>query len=382
MDRAARENRDLTPDEREQRDRAFADVTTIKADIDKLTTFDNLRVAQDAFGSGEARIERSAGSITPPSLRQLFKAARDQGFASWDFQSTSPSYDVRALQSAGGSAVQTSFADFVSVYARTATPMLRPDTVTFLNRDDGSPLVLPRVTADPSSSGTVTAEAAGITELDSTVSSLQLNPYKFAITNLYSAELAEDSAISLEQIIGESTARELSLQIGAALTTGDGSAKPQGFVPVATNGGTASGTGTTYGTYFGPTDLVDLFYGSAAPNRARGSWQANGTTLAQIRNARATNGEFLWQPSQAAGQPETLLGRPIYENPGMANGSAARAVAFGNFGAYIVAAVPLRVEASIHYKYSTDQIALRSIWRVDGDLPDVTAIRVLINAAV
>ena len=84
-----------------------------------------------------------------------------------------------------------------------------------------------------------------------------------------------------------------------------------------------------------------------------------------------------------AGQPETLLGRPIYENPAMANGSAAKAVAFGDFSRYIVHRVtPTRVEASIHSSWTTDEIQLRVIERVDGDLVNGDAIAYLVGAAV
>jgi len=271
----------------------------------------------------------------------------------------------------------------VTVYERTFTPMLNPSVATILNRTDGSPLVLPRVTADPAHGGTITAEAGGVNELDATVSQVTLNPYKYAITNLWSAELSQDNTIGLENLIAFTTGRELAIDIGAALTTGDGSGNPNGFITAATNGGTATGTGTTYGTYFGHTDLVSLFYGLQAPYRANASWQANSTSLAQIRNARDTAGNFLWQPAPSAGAPETLLGRPIYENPAMASGSAAKSVAVGDFSRYVVArVVPIRVESSIHYKFNTDQLALRTIERVDGDLPDAIAIRFLVGAAV
>ena len=389
MDAAASENRDLTPDELTTRDNAFSAVSTLKSEIEKVQNFETLRAAGDAFREVAVPvIERATGKA--PSDGDLFRAMLKNG-GGIDINVSQrilhsreyPTVELRALQSAGGSAVETSFADFVTVYERTFTPMLDPNVVTILSRSDGSPLVLPRLTADPAHGGTLTAEAGGINELDPTISSIQLNPYKYAVTNLWSAELAQDNTIGLEQLIAESTGRELAIDIGTELTTADGSAKPQGFVPAATVAGTATGTGATYGTYFGPTDLVTLFYSLAAPYRQVGAWQANSTSLAQIRNARSTAGEHIWQPSLVAGAPETLLGRPIYENPAMANGSAAKAVAFGDFKRYIVArVVPIRVESSIHYKFSTDQIALRTIERVDGDLPDAIAIKVLVNAAV
>lgn len=390
MDLAASENRTLTPEETEQRDRAFDDVTSIKVEIDKAKNFDELRKAGDAFREvATPVVERATGKT--PSDGDLLRSILKAGIGGYDSRVSArvltsredPQISLRALQSAGGSAVETSFADFVTVYERTFTPMLNPSVVTILNRTDGSPLVLPRLTADPNHGGTVTAEAAGVNELDATISSVTLSPYKYGVTNLWSAELAQDNTIGLEDLIARSTGRELAIDIGAHLTTGSGSSQPTGFITGATNGGTATGTSATFGTYFGHTDLVSLFYSLAAPYRAVGSWQANATTLTQIRNSRDANGNFLWQPSPAAGQPETLLGRPIYENPGMANGSAAKAVAFGDFSRYIVArVVPIRVESSIHYKFSTDQLALRTIERVDGNLPDAVAVKYLVNAAV
>ena len=389
LDSAGEAQRALTSEESEQVDRAFAEVTSLKGEIDKIQNFETLRSAGDAFREVVSPvIERATGKA--PSDGDLFRAMLKSGGALDSAVSTriltareDPQILLRALQSAGGSAVETSFADFVTVYERTFTPMLNPGIVTILSRTDGSPIVLPRLTADPNHGGTLTAEAGGINELDATISSVQLNPYKYGITNLWSAELAQDNTIGLEDLIARSTGRELAIDIGTALTTADGSAKPQGFVPAATVAGTATGTSASAGTYFGGTDLIDLFYSLAAPYRQVGTWQANSTSLAQIRKSRDTAGNFLWQPALAAGQPETVLGRPIVENPAMASGSAAKAVAFGDFSRYVVAKVsPIRVESSIHYKFNTDQLALRTIERVDGDLIDTIAVAVLVNAAV
>lgn len=395
LDLAASEGRELTAEERETLERSREDLVTRKAEIERVQNFSQLASAADAFRANAAPIVEAARAERREATdHEMFRLVMRQSTNTTDGVPFMPSQailnrredpmlTIRALQSAGGSAVETSFADFVTVYERTFSPMLRPDVVSILNRSDGSPLVLPRVTADPSAGGTITAEAGGITELDMTNSQVTLNPYKYAITNLWSSELAQDNTIGLEDLVARTTGRELGLDIGTALTTGDGTDDPNGFITAATNGGTAVGTGSTYGTYFGPTDLVNLFYGRQAPYRLVGSWQANSTSLAQIRNARDTAGNHIWEPSLVAGAPETVLGRPIYENPAMASGSAAKSVAFGDFSRYYVArVVPIRVESSIHYKFSTDQIALRTIERVDGDLVDTIAIAYLVNAAV
>jgi HK97 family phage major capsid protein len=42
--------------------------------------------------------------------------------------------------------------------------------------------------------------------------------------------------------------------------------------------------------------------------------------------------------------------------------------------------LPTRVDVSKDYKFNTDQLAVRTIERVDGDLPDTAAIVYLISS--
>lgn len=58
----------------------------------------------------------------------------------------------------------------------------------------------------------------------------------------------------------------------------------------------------------------------------------NGTTLAALRMLRDGQGNFLWQPSYQAGQPETILGRPVVEAVDMDDIAAGAApIIFGDF---------------------------------------------------
>lgn len=59
--------------------------------------------------------------------------------------------------------------------------------------------------------------------------------------------------------------------------------------------------------------LIKLMYSLPGIYRNRGTWAMNGTTLAVIRTLKDGNGNYLWQPSYQAGQPETILGRPVVE---------------------------------------------------------------------
>ena len=81
--------------------------------------------------------------------------------------------------------------------------------------------------------------------------------------------------------------------------------------------------------------LVKLMYALPAQYRNQGTWAMNGTTLALVRLLKDGQGNYLWQPFFQAGQPETILGRPVVEMPDMpdvANGTFP--IMFGDFSGY------------------------------------------------
>lgn len=78
--------------------------------------------------------------------------------------------------------------------------------------------------------------------------------------------------------------------------------------------------------------IIDLYYALAPAYRQRGAWLLNGSSLASIRKIKDGNGLYIWQPALAAGQPETILGRPVVEAVDMPDVSGnAFPVMFGDF---------------------------------------------------
>lgn len=393
LDTAASEERDLTPEEQEQIERADADAEKYGKESERALRADELAKQAAEFRGTPERIEGPAPQEQPLTERDLimrgFQAVRDGGGFAYDAESMpslQPSQTFfRALQSAGGTAIPTTFTESVIVYQRTVTPMLDPGIVTILETPTGNPIDLPRLTADPNHGGTVTAEAGGINELDPTISKVTLTSFKYGVTNLWSSELGQDNVINLEDLLARSTGRELGLDIGAHLTTGTGTTQPNGIVNAATNAGTANGTalGASNWTFVGPHDLLDLYYSLAAPyrNAPGAGWMAPVEGISKMRKFRDSNQQFLWDVSIVAGQPDVFNGRPVYENPGMAApASATKSFLFGDLSAYYVRRTPIRVEFSRDYKFNTDQLALRTIFRVDGNLPDAIAIKYIVSA--
>jgi HK97 family phage major capsid protein len=268
-------------------------------------------------------------------------------------------------------------------YQRQANPMNDPGVVTLIVRDEGRTVTVPRLTADANSAGdgTVTAENAAITEADPTLGSIALSPFGYKLISNYSNELDLDAGFVVQTAVAGSMGRQLGLDIGKALTVGDGSGDPNGFITAATNGGTAAGTAAASGSNFiSWEDLVDLDGSMQAyPNR---SWQLAPSALTHILKFQgATEADPIIIPG-LAGAPSTLLGHPLRVNPAMASiGSASKSVAVGDFSYYVVVRTPTRIEVSRDYKWSTDATSVRVVERADGDLLHAGAISYLVSAA-
>lgn len=376
LDTAADEARDLTPEEVEQIERAEADVDRYAKESERA-----LRADQYAKEAAEYRgpVEAAKSAVAPVTVDEgqafvrMWNTARNSGASSYEADFNE---QYRALVIADGH-VPTTFSQQVVVYERDYTPMLNPNIVTIMPTPDGNPISIPKLTADVAHGGTVTAEAGGIQEADPTMGTATLSAYKFAVTTLWSAEIDVDNNIGLQNLVARTNARELAHDINAAMSTGDGSDFPNGIVSAASSatGQATGGTSTSGFDYYAWMDLIDLEYTLAEPYRQRGSYMVSSTMAAKMRKWRDSNGNPIWQPSLIAGSPDTFNAKPVYLNADMAAvASASISVIFGDLSAYVVRRLPLRVDASIHYKFSTDQIALRTIERVDGDLIDTAAI--------
>ncbi len=136
-----------------------------------------------------------------------------------------------------------------------------------------------------------------------------------------SNQLLADSAGTAEAEVRLALSEDCGQKEGLAFVSGDGVLAPEGLL-------TASGIGETnngHATNLSADALIALMYALPAAYRARGSWLMNGGTLAKVRGFKDANGQYIWQPSYQAGQPEMLLGRPVVEAVDMPD------VAAGNF---------------------------------------------------
>jgi HK97 family phage major capsid protein len=193
----------------------------------------------------------------------------------------------------------------------------------------------------PKRTGTPTASWVGETEqrseTGSTYGQVEIPVDEAACYIDVSMRLLEDSAVNIEAEIASDLAEEFGRLEGSAFISGNGFKKPLGIIDSASGlSYTPSGHATAFvapTTSANPVDaFITLMYAVAPAYRANGSWMMAGATVAAIRKFKAADGTFIWQPPVQAGQPATLLGRPVVEAVDMpAVGADAMAIAFGDF---------------------------------------------------
>lgn len=191
-------------------------------------------------------------------------------------------------------------------------------------------VILPKRTGRPTAHWV--GEEEDRTETGSTYGQAEIPVHESACYVDVSLRLLEDAAVNVEAEVAFDLAEEFGRLEALAFMHGDGIKKPLGIMETAGVAYTATGNASTLGT--APADtMIDAFYALPAAYRNRGTWMMNGSTLAAVRKLKdGTTGMYLWQPGLVAGQPETILGRPVIEDPTMGSvGSAAEPIVFGDF---------------------------------------------------
>ena len=170
----------------------------------------------------------------------------------------------------------------------------------------------------------------------------------------------------------------------AAFATNSTAGIPTGIVPAAT---TVVTTGTTT-----VIALADVYAVQAAlPPRFRNApgaaWVANVAIINKIRQLDTAGGASFWT-NLGKGQPETLLGAPIYESTTMTSSvsSGSLEAIIGDFGQYIIVD---RVGVSMIYDplvqgtggiLPSGQAGWFMFWRVGANLTTVNGFRVMKGA--
>jgi len=226
------------------------------------------------------------------------------------------------------------------------------------------------------------AEATIVTDGSPTVANVVVTPSKAAAWVYGSYEVLEDTDFGqqLPRLLADAKDRLEE----AAFATNTTAGIPTGIVPAAT---TVVTTATTLVIALGDIYATQAALPPRFRNAPGAAWVANVAIINKIRQLDTAGGSSFWT-NLGKGQPETLLGAPIYESTTMsaAVSSGALEAIIGDFGQFLIVD---RVGVSMIYDplvqgtggiLPSGQAGWFMFWRVGSNLTTVNAFRVMKGA--
>jgi HK97 family phage major capsid protein len=294
--------------------------------------------------------------------------------------------ETRAMSASGGVGPDGVYGQLWQ-YAVAGSQLLQAG-VDVINTTDGNTLPLPVATVHAT---TGTANAAlpvaisangAVTLNDATITTVNLSVSKYGYLTLVPTELVQDAQFDLEGYISQAAGRELSRTIAyiaaAAAIAGFTTAGVTG--PVGTT--VSLGNQATAGQ---GSDLIYQLYHSVLPEyRSNAAFVMADPTAALVRQLKSTTtGGGVWQPALTAGDPDLLVGKPVYISPQLPVMAAnAKPIYFGEWSALKVRiAGGIRFERSSEYAFGNDQVAFRALVRTGAVTVDPNAVKFFANSA-
>ena len=209
-----------------------------------------------------------------------------------------------------------------------------------------------------------TPENAPIQESSLTFNQKTIDAYKLTDLIRISIELLQDSMFNLEHYISDEFTRAFAVAEEEAFCVGTGVGQPTGIFR-DTDGGTI---GVTAGASINTDNLIDLIYALKSPYRRNAKFLMKDITVSAIRKLKDANGQYLWQPSVQAGEPDRLLGYRLHTSPYVpAVAAGSLPVAFGDFNHYWIADRMGRTVQRLNELYAGNgQVGFICTQRVDG----------------
>lgn len=254
---------------------------------------------------------------------------------------------------------------------------IRKTRIQVLNTGTGNPINWP--TVDTRGAAVLVTELQEVPAADDVIGTTQLGAYAVGRLVKASKELRQDSVVDIDTFVRNS----LEFSIGKAenyfFTRGTGVNQPQGMVTGATAVAATAAAAISF------DDLVNLVYGLEEPYAANAEMMIRRGTLGQMRKIKDANGQYVWSPSVQVGQPDVILGIPVYSSPDLDLPAAnATSALVGDFflGGIIRQVNGVEVQ-TLFERFATQRaIGYLGDHRVDSRVVDPGAFRKLVHPAI
>ena len=217
-------------------------------------------------------------------------------------------------------------------------------------------------------------EGDALTFGDAKFSQILLDAHKLHVAVKVTEELLNDNAFNLEGYIIDAFGKALANAEEDAFLNGSTTGKPTGIF-AATGGGTAAVTTTALKA----DDVIDLVYALKRPYRKNAAFILNDKLIAKIRKLKYADGkEYIWQPTFVEGEPDRILGYPVYTSAYAPEDK----IAFGDFSYYNIGDRGSRSFSELRELFAGNgMVGFVAKERVDGKLVLPEAVQILTISA-
>lgn len=348
------------------------------------------RDARRPGASGNANGDQSGAGGEVPSYREAFyemiraqgqvgamspehRAVLQQGYRQIENRA-----QTTGVNAGGGFTVPTELQTEIVRAMRLFGPMYDPAITRELVTTGGYALPFPTVDDTANTAAATTQGTALVDDASGDVvfGQRQLDAFSFATPWIrVSKELADDSLLVVESLLGDLLGERLGRLANTQLTTGSGSSAPNGIVTASTLGRAAAST-----TVFTADDIIDLEHSIDAAYRGGPSFgfMMHDLVLAAARKLKDGQGNYLWSAGNFhQGVPGTINGRRYYINNAMSSAftTGQRLIVAGDFQKYFVRKVGAPLIGALQDKDFWPGFGVAGWIRFDGELMDTTAVR-------
>lgn len=268
---------------------------------------------EEAYRSVAGDWEATRGTH-PLDYRQAFRSylALDQVERIQDL----PSQEARDLKAGsdpeGGFTVPAGFA---------ATLMQRLDDELFIRRfadvvpvNTGDSLGVPTIETDPSDAEWTQEVGTGSDDSTMEFGDRELHPHPLAKRIKISRKLIRASGIDVESAVRDRITYKMRVPEEKAFLTGSGSQEPLGIFTADSNGVSTSrdvstDMNTTSVTFDG---MKEVKWSLKSQYQENAIWVMHRDVAKQVDKLKDGEGQYQWQASVQAGEPDRLMGFPVY----------------------------------------------------------------------
>ena len=163
----------------------------------------------------------------------------------------------------------------------------------------------------------------------------EFKPHRMNKLIKLSRTLVNHAALAPAAVLDEMRYR-IAITQEKAYMTGDGANKPLGIFTASASGISTGRDVTAKAAAIGMDDLYDMRYSLKAQYIPGAKWVMHRDVVKEVAKLKDGNDAYLWQPSTQEGQPDRLLGLPVYMSEYAPNtlASGNYAAVLGNFNYY------------------------------------------------